>query len=193
MTNKPHSIRKAKIEDLPALLCLYRDVGEDLLSKGNPMWSEGYPNETILSSDIEDGRLYVLFEGKTLLGAASVSHDVAEAFFPQSHSYRKSDDLLERIGYRGEEIAILHRLAISPDRQKEGLGSEFLQSLLARYKGSTWVFCVYEKNESALRFYQKRGFSSLGLYPGLEYGDYSSQYVLYRTYKREGLCSTAWW
>ena len=193
MNVKTHSIVKAKPEDIPAIVSLFKDVGENLLEEGNPMWSGDYPGEEDFVQDVEMGRLYVMKEGKRILGSASIAHDVAEAFFPQTHSYRKSDELLERIGYRGEPIAILERFAIAIDRQNQGLGSEFLQSLFAKYKGSTWVFAVYEKNARALRFYQKRGFLSLGIYPGLEYGGYSSQYVVYRTYKKDGLCSNSWW
>lgn len=193
MQNKPISIRKGRAEDLPSLLALYRDAIEDSSPKGHHGFDERSIDEKDISSVIEDGRLYVLVEGKAILGAASVSHDVAEAFFPESHSYRKSEDLLERISYRGEPIAILERFLISPDRQKEGLGSEFLQSLLARYKGSTWIFAVKESNTSALSFFLHRGFSSLGPYPDLEGSGENARCIVYRIHKREGLCSTAWW
>ncbi len=193
MKNRLHTISKAGFDDLPYVFSLYREVGEQLLSRGNPMWSGDYPSEDDLREDIGAGRLYLIREGKEILGAASISHDVTEAFFPRSHSYRKGDELLEKVGYRGEPIAILHRFAILPLYQHKGVGSEFLASLMARYRGSTWLFTVYEKNAEALLFYKKRGFSSLGLYPDIEAGEFSSQFVLYKTYKREGLCSTAWW
>ena len=175
MQTKPHSIRKVKSEDIPSLARLFDDAEQ---------------SQPDFAAEIEDGRLYVLLEGKRLLGAASVTHDVGEAFFPVSKSFRKSDDLLERVGYRGEPIAILHHLVIDPDRQNEGLGSEFLQSLLAKYKGSTWVFAVNEKNTHALSFFLSRGFKLLDVYPELECGPH---HIVYRTFKREGLCSAAWW
>ena len=181
MNSRPRTIVKAKKEDLSDLFRFFA------LLEG-----ETTPSEEELLTEIDRGGFYLLKSGTKIQGVASISHDVIEVFFPDSHSYRKSDDLLERIGYRGEPLCVLTRFAISPLFRRKGLGSEFLQSLLARYKGSTWLTEIRQNTLHAIPFFQKNNFSILGIYPPIE-GRENESIIVYKTYKKDGLCSASWW
>ena len=62
-------IRNAKSNELPEILKVY-DAARDFMRKnGNPtQWANGYPNEKVLSEDIEKKRLFVLEESEKIIG-----------------------------------------------------------------------------------------------------------------------------
>lgn len=63
-------IRKAKPNDLPALLRVYAVARAYMTKMGNPtQWQGGYPREELLVADIARGELYVLAEKETIHGA----------------------------------------------------------------------------------------------------------------------------
>ena len=63
-------IRKARMEDLDALLAVYAAARQDMARSGNPtQWGDGYPKRALLEADIQAGQLYVLEREGTVRGA----------------------------------------------------------------------------------------------------------------------------
>ncbi len=62
-------IRNAKATELLEILKVY-DTARDFMRKnGNPtQWANGYPNEAVLTEDIEKNRLFVLEESGKIIG-----------------------------------------------------------------------------------------------------------------------------
>ena len=173
MNGKTTLISIAKAAELPAILSYYPGEQEDL------------------EEEIESRCLYLLKQGNKLLGVACVKHDLSETLFAKTRSFRKGDILLNDIGYRGEPLAVLTRFAIaSPIRGKEE-ERDFLKSLFAKYKGSTWIFPSPQNDMHVLSFFKDFGFRSLGQYSELE-GKFVGFNLLYKIYKKEGLCSNPW-
>jgi ribosomal protein S18 acetylase RimI-like enzyme len=184
-----HKLGLAKLSDLPALMKLFRRVNAELVAAGNLMWTHGYPLESDFKEDIENQCLYVLKEGSRVLAMGAVSHDVTADFFAESHSAAKTTEVLEKVGWAGEPIAMLHRFMADPAYQGKGVASELLDYLLSRYKGSTWIFAAYPSNLRAIRFYEKHGFTNYGIYKDFEWGPDSVQVLIGKKYKRDGLCA----
>lgn len=92
---------------------------------------------------------------------------------------RTDDDLLagQVVGYavatgvrvNGVPMGHLKDLAVAPDRQGGGIGSELLdraRSVLADHGYSTVRLEVRESNERAIELYERRGFTQVQSYPG---------------------------
>ncbi len=57
------TIRKAIVEDVAEIRCVYTKAKEYMDASGNPnQWQVGYPPQALLDDDIEKGQLYVLEE-----------------------------------------------------------------------------------------------------------------------------------
>ena len=145
-----------------------------------------------LSEDIEDHHVLVIRQRKTVLGFAIIAHSLEDEFFPKTHSYRKSSDILEDAGHRGEPLLILRALFVLPAYQKQGLGAELLKSLFATHKGASWLLIVEENNQSAVTFFKAHGFFPCGDPDGLEWGE-KKKMILAKRYRPAGLCREAYW
>lgn len=67
---KTMEIRKATIEDLDRVLEIYAYARDFMASTGNAtQWGNGYPEESLLRSDIEKEQLYVFEEKGEIYGA----------------------------------------------------------------------------------------------------------------------------
>lgn len=63
-------IRKSTYDDLPALMRIYREGREIMLSCGNlHQWAEGYPTEDMIRADIDRGVGYVIEQQDVIVGA----------------------------------------------------------------------------------------------------------------------------
>ena len=182
-------IRLCQETDLPSLYKCLRRVKEGIRLEGLDYWNDEYPLEEDLKEDFEAGRLYIVKEGGRVIGALAVSHDVAHSFFPESRSEKKAVDLLDKVGHKGEDVLMISRLMIDPAFQKKGIGTEFLKSILANYRHTSFLISVSKRNVKAVSFYKKNGFVP-SFSPEFEYGGFpSSEFVLMtRMYRPQGLC-----
>ena len=65
-------IRKAELNEMPSILPLYEKARVYMRENGNPtQWKEGYPSETQLKQDIEEGNYYVIVDEGRILGGFS--------------------------------------------------------------------------------------------------------------------------
>jgi GNAT superfamily N-acetyltransferase len=184
-----HHLGFAKESDLPAILKLFRRVNAHLQEENLLMWSHGYPDESDFAEDISNHCLYVLKEGSRVLAMGSVSHDVTADFFPVSHSQRKTQDVLDKISWAGEPLCLLNRFMVDPAFEGKGVSSELLSYIESLYKGSSWLLAAYSENTRAVRFYEKHGFQNYGIYKDFEWGEVSTQFLIGKKYKRDGLCA----
>ena len=186
-------IVRASLADMSSLLKCFRRVDAYLLSLGLDMWDHGYPDEEDFAAEREAGRLYVFKDGSRVIGACAISFDVAEAFFPESHSQRKAVALLEDINYQGEDTVILHHFFIDPAYMGKGLGRTFLQAIHANYKGASFLLSVYPPNTNAQAFFTALGYTRYPNEYEFEFGPYSKQIFMAKTFKKEGLCRNIQW
>ena len=48
-------IRKSQLEDIRQIMDVIHDAQESMRANGIPQWQDGYPNEEVISQDIETG------------------------------------------------------------------------------------------------------------------------------------------
>lgn len=152
------TFRKAEKEEQAAVLGVYR------LVTGLPfcVWNEAYPGEFEVSHDTETGNLYLLEDGKRIIGTVSV--------VPEN----ELDDLdAWRIRENAAEIA---RVAVIPDEQGKGFAHVLVREILSvlRERGIRAVHLMAaEGNLPARKTYLSAGFVPVG-----ECDMYGNHYIL---------------
>lgn len=65
-------IRKSRFEDIGQIMGVIQDAQESMCANGIPQWQDGYPNDEVISQDIETGNSYVLVEDGGVIGTAYI-------------------------------------------------------------------------------------------------------------------------
>lgn len=151
--------RLAKTVDAEEISALYRaQIGRPFC-----VWNEFYPGRVEIEGDLRTNGLYVLTEDGKILGAVSV--------VPENEL-----DGLPDWRYTGAGVRELARVAVLPERQGQGLAQQMIRSVLERlcHGGCKAVrLCVAQKNQPAIRVYEKTGFAFVG-----EASLYGGEYLL---------------
>ena len=106
------SIRKSAPEDIPEMLEIFAAARRFMAGTGNPdQWSEDYPGEELLKSDIASGDSHVILsEGRIV--ATFVLRPGNDPTYDIIHDGNWPDDLpyatIHRIASRGERKGMLH-------------------------------------------------------------------------------------
>ena len=144
---------RATEREAEELLAFYQIVADNMEEKGLQQWHWGrYPNEEMIREDIAKGNLYYLRED----GA------VAAAVVLMAGQEPEYDGLSWSCGVRP---GIFHRLGVHPSMQGAGLGGLVLDDVLQllRRSGCDCARCdTSEKNQHAIRLYEKLGFRRCG-------------------------------
>lgn len=115
-------LRKAATTDLPEILEII-DAARQLLQKNKvPQWQNGEgPNKLQLEQDIRDQQCYLLIVAQQIAGLGIISTD-KEAPYEQITNGR----WLETTG----DYAVLHRVALAPTYQGQGLALILMNFLI---------------------------------------------------------------
>ena len=97
-----YEIKKARPEDLPAILVIYAGARAFMAKTGNPnQWKGSHPSRELLEQDIREGNLYVLSDKAQL-------HGVFAFFLGEDPTYR----VIQGEGWRSTApYATIHRIA----------------------------------------------------------------------------------
>jgi len=119
-------------------------------------WSKGkHPTEEVIQIYIEEGSMYLYRENGGIVGAMAVTMYQGEDY----HAI----EWVQQVG--NDEAAVIHILAVSPDRQGEGIGSEMIREAihLAQANGMKAVrLDALASNTPAHRIYERLGFVQRG-------------------------------
>lgn len=146
-------IEVAKNEDLESIEQLFIDCKADLLQKGICQWDDNYPNKDYFTSCIEEKELCILRHDEKIVGAVVLNdYQVPEW---QNVEWTKENGT----------YFVIHSLAIHPDYQSGGYGSKLLSfcevyALDKNYDGIR--LDAFSENNTALKFYEKHGYSKKG-------------------------------
>lgn len=183
-------IYRAKNSDYGEIISLYSASIEAMPEDKRPNKEEQAAFFSLLEKEPAGEAIYVAKERNKILGFIHISHSVSSSLFPKTNSYAKTDDLLYALSFGMEEVLSLKGVYIEPRHQNNGLGSELLKSVFARYKEASWITALDEGSE-ATHFFLHRGFSFYGPIetelPG------KPKDILYRKYRPSGLCREAFW
>lgn len=153
---KPESVtfRKAGEGDVAAATSILRTAARRMLAEGKRQWTESYPGEANVRTDIECGNGYVLECEGTVAGYGAV-------VFSGEPAYND----LDGEWFTDGPYVVVHRVAVSQEMKGKGLGRAFLEAVEdhARKQGvrSFRIDTNYD-NEAMLGLLAKLGFSYCG-------------------------------
>ena len=147
----------ANMEDFKSIIAFYDDVIERTADvQEYARWQKGkHPTEEGIKAYIQEGSMYLYKEQDTLVGAMALTMYQGEDYHAIEWSEQVPDD----------EVAVIHILAVSPDRQGTGIGSGMVREgiELAKAKGMKAIrLDALATNAPAHKLYGRLGFEYRG-------------------------------
>ena len=143
--------------DFDAIIAFYGDVTvrtPDMTVYAR--WSKGkHPTEEGISAYINEGSMYIYRERGVIVGAMAVTMYQGEDYHAIDWSQQVPD----------EKVAVIHILAVSPDAQGKGFGSEMIREAirLAQNNGMQAIrLDALASNTPAHKIYERLGFEYRG-------------------------------
>ncbi len=146
-------IVRATFEDIPVITEMFEDCKSYLEQRGILQWDEYYPSQEYFESAFEGENLFVLKINGQILGAM-VLDEWQTAEWEQA-------DWSEVDG----KPLILHSFCVHPSVQGGGNGGKMLEFAETFTKENSYPSLrldTYSGNESAVKFYLKRGYKITG-------------------------------
>jgi len=157
MDEKNIRLITATQKDLDDVIAFYDDVIErtpDIAT--HAQWNKGkHPTVEGLKAYIDEGSIYLYREDNTIIGAMAMTMYQGEDYHAVEWSEQVADD----------KVAVIHILAVSPDKQREGIGSKMIRDAicLAQKKGMQAIrLDTLTSNKPAQRIYEHLGFECRG-------------------------------
>ena len=150
-------LQQASINDYESVMSFYDDVTErtpeiELYAR----WQKGkHPTAEGIKTYIREGSLYMYKEKDAIIGAMAVTMYQGKDY----HAIERFRDATDN------EVAVIHILAVSPDKQGTGIGSEMVREaiLLAKSKGMKAIrLDAMATNRPAHKMYERLGFEYRG-------------------------------
>jgi ribosomal protein S18 acetylase RimI-like enzyme len=144
-------------KDFETIIAFYDDVTERTPEMGTyARWQKGkHPTEEGISAYINEGSMYIYREQGVIVGAMAVTMYQGEDYHAIDWSQQVPD----------EKVAVIHILAVSPDAQGKGIGSEMIREVirLAQNNGMQAIrLDALASNTPAHKIYERLGFEYRG-------------------------------
>lgn len=146
-------IRKGTLKDIEAIMQLTKACANHMIANGIYQWNEYYPNSGAFINDVARQELYVLELGKAIKGTVVISTLMDEEYKPISWLTPNKNNIY------------IHRLAINPELQGQGLAQElmdFAEDYAKQNKFKSIRLDTFSQNKRNQRFYEQRGYQRLG-------------------------------
>jgi ribosomal protein S18 acetylase RimI-like enzyme len=140
-------IKKALQTDIPEILALVQQCIKDMNAQDITQWNDLYPPMEIFSQDIDKGTLFKLTDNQKIIGIIVLS-DIQDEEYKDITWQDTSDKFI-----------VVHRLAVQPDRQRQGLAEKMLEfaELYAKDNGFASIrIDTFSKNPRTLNLFEKR-------------------------------------
>lgn len=166
-------IRKATIQDIPAVAGLYDEIhtAEEAGLASTGWIRDVYPTAATARQALERGDLFVETDGDAIVGAAIVNQRQADTYQGGAWQY----DVPEA------EVMVLHTLVISPKASGRGYGTEFVRFYEAYALSRQCHYLRMDTNAKNLRaraMYRRLGYREIGIVPCVFNGIEGVQLVL---------------
>ena len=150
-------LNQAVIEDFDSIIAFYDDVTDRTPELATyARWSKRkHPTLEGIRDYIEEGSMYLYKEGNVIVGAVAVTMYQGEDYHAIEWSQQVADD----------KAAVMHVLAVSPDYQGKGIGSDMVREAinLAKENGMQAIrLDALASNTPAHRMYGRLGFEYRG-------------------------------
>lgn len=145
-------IRLAQKSDLDRVLQITRLCAREMESRKVFQWNEHYPDRQSFVNDINNSELYVYCIQDMVIGCVSIC-----AFM---------DEVYSKVSWKtdGKNSVYIHRLAVDPKHQKQGIGSKLMDFAENESKLSgveSIRLDTFSQNIVNQNFYEKRGYVKL--------------------------------
>lgn len=151
-----YEIRKAKENDLPAIMEIIHQAQRTMKQDGFQQWTKGYPGEEILSKDIEKQSCYLLTDQEEIVAVGTL-------YMENDPNYR----IIEEGNWKTEEpYGTVHRLAVAEGRRQQGLAGILYDHLekICREKGMRGMRVdTHRDNKKMQSWIRKQGFRLCGV------------------------------
>ena len=144
-------------DDFNSIIAFYEDVTERTPEISTyARWKKGkHPTADGIRAYIEEGSMYVFKETDSIVGAMAVTMYQGEEYHAIEWLQQAEDN----------EVAVIHILAVCPDKQGAGIGSEMVREAirLAHAHGMKAVrLDALASNTPAHKIYERLGFEYRG-------------------------------
>ena len=151
------SLELATQNDFNAIIAFYDDVTARTPEMATyARWSKGkHPTVEGIRAYIDEGNMYLYRECGAIVGAMAVTMYQDEDYHAIEWTQQVVDD----------KVAVIHILAVSPDAQGNGIGSEMIREAIrmAESKGMQTIrLDALASNTPAHRLYERLGFEYRG-------------------------------
>ena len=146
-------LQRASLEDYDHIIAFYDDVIERTPEiEKHARWQHGkHPTADGIKSYVNEGCMYLYKEQDTIVGAMALTMYQGSDYHAIGWSRQVQDD----------EVSVIHILAVSPDKQGTGIGSEMVREAinLAKAKGMKSIrLDALATNTPAHKIYERLGF-----------------------------------
>ncbi len=115
-------IRLGKTSDIKAILEIIEEAKSRLRQLNVNQWQEGYPNEAIISKDINNKQLYVYLIDEKVVGTMTVL------------DHEPTYDVILGNWLNDKEYIVVHRIAIKDGFNGKGIGKSLINYAMNHYK-----------------------------------------------------------
>ncbi|MCC4383123.1 GNAT family N-acetyltransferase [Limosilactobacillus reuteri] len=114
-------LRRAQLQDLPAIMKIIDDAKELLKKNGSPQWQNGYPNQETFTQDIAMQTNWILINDNKVVATATLQLTPEPTYRNITQGQWQQPD---------EPYATIHRVAISSNYRGQGLSKLLFSNLL---------------------------------------------------------------
>ena len=146
-------IRKAEISDLENIMLMYKSCVTGMLKNGIDQWDETYPNDEIISEDLNVGTYYIAEIDETIIGGINIDNNQDDTYLALDWE-DKSDSFL-----------VVHRLGVKQELWNKKIGKYlmlFTEKLVLEKGLKSIRLDTYSGNPKAMEFYRRLGYTELG-------------------------------
>lgn len=152
-------LRKATRADIGLIMGLIDEGRASLAELGIDQWQGGYPQREVIERDIDDGASYLVYDGDVAVATAMLAHR------DEVNYHALDGEWLTSSTPENPCYVVIHRVAVSGERAKGGVGSFVMTSAieLARELGCESVRVdTHPGNVPMRRLVEKFGFTERG-------------------------------
>jgi len=146
-------IRKAEISDLENIMLMYKSCVAGMVENGIDQWDETYPNDEIISEDLNVGTYYVSEMDGTIIAGINIDKNQDDTYLALDWE-DKSDSFL-----------VVHRLGVKEEFWNKKIGKDlmlFTEKLVIEKGLKSIRLDTYSGNPKAMEFYRRLGYTELG-------------------------------
>ena len=145
-------IELARTNELDRIKCIAEACAKDMINNNIFQWNENYPSKDVFKDDIENNSLYVCKSGSMVIGCIMLCSEKDKVYKDVNWLTKDYKNLY------------LHRLAVDPSFQKNGIGRllmDFAEKYAKNNEYKSIRIDTFSKNKRNNKFYRSRKYVQL--------------------------------